>query len=73
MEIISNVLVLTVLVPLMNEIRFRQIGNRISMQLKFRHIADARAQANADCPYVKTQERDAVRVRKLGKIERFPK
>lgn len=56
-EIISNILVLTVLVPLMNEMRFRLIGNRISMQLKFRHTADARAQANADCPYVKTQER----------------
>lgn len=53
-EIISNILVLTILVPLMNEIRFRLIGIRISMQLKFRHSADARAQASVDCPHVKT-------------------
>lgn len=41
----------------MNEIRFRLIGKRISMQLKLRHTADARAQASVDCPHRKTRER----------------
>lgn len=52
-KIISNTLVLTVLAPLMNEIRFRLMGNRISMQLKFRQTADALAHASVDCPCVK--------------------
>lgn len=52
-KIISNTLVLTILAPLMNEIRFRLIGKRISMQLKFRQTADALAHASVDCPYVK--------------------
>lgn len=53
----------------MNEIKFRLIGNRISMQLKFRHTADARAQASADCPNVKTQERETVKISKMGEKE----
>jgi hypothetical protein len=48
--LISNILVLTILVLLTNEIRFRLIGRRTSMQLKFRHTADARAHARVDCP-----------------------
>lgn len=39
------------LVPLMNEIRFLLTGNRINMQLKFRHVAEALAQASADCTH----------------------
>lgn len=42
---------LTEQVPLKKERRFRQTGNRISMLLKLRHLADARAQASADCKY----------------------
>lgn len=44
-------MVLTMLAPLKNEIRFLQTGNRISMQLKLRHIAEALAQARVDCTY----------------------
>lgn len=38
-------LYLTALDPLRKERRFRQTGSRISIQLKFRHAAGARAQA----------------------------
>lgn len=44
-------MVLTMLAPLKNEIRFLQTGNRISMQLKLRHVAEALAQARVDCTY----------------------
>lgn len=40
---------LTEQVPLRKERRFRQTGRRISMLLKLAHLAEARAQANADC------------------------
>lgn len=69
LELLLSVLVLTILVPLKNEIRFLLIGNKISMQLKFRHTADARAQARVDCANIKTQERDAVKPRKPRKID----
>lgn len=52
-KIISNNLILTILAPLMNERKFRLIGNRTSMQLKFRQTAEALAQASVDCWYVK--------------------
>lgn len=42
-------MVLTMLAPLKNEIRFLLTGNRISMQLKLRHVAEALAQARVDC------------------------
>lgn len=44
-------MVLTMLAPLKNEIRFLLTGNRISMQLKLRHVAEALAQARVDCIY----------------------
>lgn len=51
-KIMSNNLTLTILAPLMNESKFRLIGSRISMQLKFRQTAEALAQASADCPKI---------------------
>lgn len=39
---------LTEQVPLRKESRLRHTGNRISMLLKFRHFAEARAHASAD-------------------------
>jgi hypothetical protein len=39
---------LTALEPLRKDSRFRQTGNRISMQLKFRQAAGALARASAD-------------------------
>lgn len=44
-------MVLTMFAPLKNEIRFLLTGNRISMQLKLRHVAEALAQASVDCIY----------------------
>lgn len=40
---------LTEQVPRRKERRLRQTGSRISMLLKLRHLADARAHAKADC------------------------
>lgn len=59
-------LVLTIVDPLMNEIRFRLTGIRINMQLKFRQTADALAQASVDCSFVKRREGDTVKTKKLG-------
>lgn len=44
-------MILTMLAPLKNEMRFLLTGNRISMQLKLRHVAEALAQARVDCRY----------------------
>lgn len=44
-------MVLTMLAPLKNEIRFLLTGNRINMQLKLRHVAEALAQARVDYIY----------------------
>lgn len=44
------------LAPLKNEIRFLQTGNRISMLLKLRHVAEALAQARVDCTYNSIKE-----------------
>lgn len=44
-------MILTMLAPLKNEVRFLLTGNRISMQLKLRHVAEALAQARVDCTY----------------------
>lgn len=44
------------LAPLKNEIRFLLTGNRISMQLKLRHVAEALAQARVDCTYRSTKK-----------------
>lgn len=44
-------MVLTMFAPLKNEIRFLLTGNRISMQLKLRHVAEALAHASVDCIY----------------------
>lgn len=58
-ETVVNTLVLTVLVPLTNEIRFRLMGSRINIQLKFKHSADALAQASVDLQMEQRQNQDA--------------
>lgn len=62
-------MVLTVLAPLKNEIRFLLTGNRISMQLKLRHVAEALAQAKVDCAYNSIKKLDY----KFGTEERKKK
>jgi len=62
-------MVLTALAPLKNEIRFLLTGNRISMQLKLRHVAEALAQAKVDCAYNSIKKLDY----KFGTEERKKK
>lgn len=65
-------MVLTMFAPLKNEIRFLLTGNRISMQLKLRHVAEALAHASVDCIYniIKKLDYKFGTVRKKKKMKR---